>query len=137
MAERIDLNQADRDELASLPEIDDEIAQRIVEYRETVRPFSDVSELSAVDGISEETLQAIGDRLTVSAMVEDPPAEEPEMEPEDESTPEEEGVPETEPDNPPVDADKKNGPVWAVFLSIEPVTCSDSWDHHLRQEAPR
>ncbi|KPK03153.1 MAG: hypothetical protein AMJ56_19825, partial [Anaerolineae bacterium SG8_19] len=57
MAERIDLNQADRDELASLPEIDDEIAQRIVEYRETVRPFSDVSELSAVEGISEETLQ--------------------------------------------------------------------------------
>jgi hypothetical protein len=111
MAERIDLNHADSDELASLPEIDEEVAQRIVEYRETVRPFSDVSELSAVEGISEETLQAVGDRLTVSAMVEDPPAEEPETEPEDESTPEEEGVPETEPDNPPVDADKKNGPV--------------------------
>jgi hypothetical protein len=105
MAERIDLNQADRDELASLPESDDEIAQRIVEYRETVRPFSDVSELSSVDGISEETLQAIGDRLTVSSMVEDPPVEEPETEPEDES------VPEPESETPPVDADKQNGRV--------------------------
>lgn len=105
MAERIDLNHADSDELASLPEIDEEIAQRIVEYRETVRPFSDVSELSAVEGISEETLQAIGDRLTVSVMVEDPPAEESETEPEDES------VPEPESETPPVEADKQNGRV--------------------------
>lgn len=112
MAERIDLNHADRDELASLPGIGEVIAQRIVEYRETVRPFSEVSDLSAVEGVSEKMLEAVGDRLTVSDTAEDSPAEESETEPEDESAPVEEGVPEPEgAESPPVEADKQNGRV--------------------------
>jgi competence ComEA-like helix-hairpin-helix protein len=123
MAERIDLNQADADELASLPGIGEVIAQRIVEYRETVQPFSEVSELSAVEGISDKTLEAVGDRLTVSDMVEDSseevsetvPEEEGALEeegvPEEEGAPAEEGVPETEPESPPAEADKQHGRV--------------------------
>lgn len=129
MAERIDLNQANIDELASLPGIGEVIAQRIVEYRETVQPFSEVSELSAVEGISDKTLEAVGDRLTVSDMAESSPVEESEMETEDENAsdgdsapsisgapdeddaPEEESVPEPESESSPVEADKQNGRV--------------------------
>lgn len=117
MAERIDLNQADTDELASLPGIGEVIAQRIVEYRETVRPFSEVSDLSAVEGVSDKTLEAIGDQLTVSDIVEDSLEEESETEtevesaPDEDGAPEEEGVPEAKPESPPAEADKQNGRV--------------------------
>ena len=48
MTERIDLNQAEQDVLAAIPGIGEKLAQRIIEYRQTVGPFAEVIELAAV-----------------------------------------------------------------------------------------
>ena len=70
MDSKIDLNQADRDTLAGLPGIGEKLAGRMIEYRETVRPFSSVKELTAVSGISEDMMLEIEDQLTVTAVPE-------------------------------------------------------------------
>ncbi len=84
MDNEIDLNQADRDTLAGLPGIGEKLAERIIEYRESAGPFSAVSELTAVSGISESMVQSIEDQLVVTASpeadtvesIEEPPIEE-------------------------------------------------------------
>ena len=68
MAEKFDLNQARYDELASLPEIGEQLARRIVEYREMVWFFSDLSELLTVEGISQDVLALMGDRISITAV---------------------------------------------------------------------
>lgn len=66
MAEKIDLNTADRDTLAQLPGIGTVLAERIIEFRENVHPFEEVIELTAVTGISERMVRELEDRLTVT-----------------------------------------------------------------------
>jgi TolA-binding protein len=63
--EMIDLNQADVETLATLPGIGSALAERIVEYRQTVHPFEEVIELAAVPGISERIVRNFEDRVTV------------------------------------------------------------------------
>jgi len=64
--QKIDLNTATAEELAQLPGIGPKLGWRIVAYRDTVRPFKEPSEITAVPSISENMYQAIADRLTVS-----------------------------------------------------------------------
>lgn len=68
MAEqRINLNTATAEELTELPRIGPALAQRIATYRETVRPFEEPSQITAVSGIGDTTYRALADRLVVAA----------------------------------------------------------------------
>lgn len=70
---KLDINQADLAALAQLEGIGEELASRIVAYRETVHPFSEIIELAAVPGISERMVRALSDQITVTPS---PPPEE-------------------------------------------------------------
>jgi len=65
--EKININTASADDLASLPGIGPSYAQRIVEYREKNGPFHKVEDLLNVRGIGEKTFERIRDRLTLGA----------------------------------------------------------------------
>ena len=72
---KVDLNTATVEELTQLLGIGLKMARRIIEYRETVRPFEELEDLMAVPGIGGETYRRLADRLTVSPAAQ-PPAEE-------------------------------------------------------------
>ena len=63
----VDLNQADVKTLMTLPGIGEKMAERIIHYRETVRPFQSPVEITTVQGISMAMYQELAARLTVSA----------------------------------------------------------------------
>jgi competence protein ComEA len=63
---RIDLNQANRGDLAQLPGIGPALADRIVAHRETNGPFADVEGLREVKGIGPATLDRVRARLQVA-----------------------------------------------------------------------
>ncbi len=62
----VDINNADAASLANLPGIGEVLAVRIIEYRETVHPFEEIMELTAVPGISERMVRQIEDQIMVS-----------------------------------------------------------------------
>jgi competence ComEA-like helix-hairpin-helix protein len=64
---KINLNTADRQTLDDLPGIGPALAERIIEYRETVHPFEEVIELVAVPGVSEKMVREIEHLLEVKA----------------------------------------------------------------------
>jgi len=61
----MDLNSADKEMLACLPGIGVELADRIVEYRQTHGDFDRVEQLTDVYGIGETTLERVRPFLTV------------------------------------------------------------------------
>lgn len=61
----LDLNTATEEELTQLPGIGEELAQRIVVYREENGPFTTVDDLMNVSGIGEGKFEALSDRITV------------------------------------------------------------------------
>lgn len=65
MSDKININLADAATLSTLPGIGPAIAQRIIEYRETVHPFEEVIELAAVPGISEKMVRTFEGSVTV------------------------------------------------------------------------
>jgi competence ComEA-like helix-hairpin-helix protein len=73
--QKVNLNTATVEELTQLLRIGLKIARRIIEYRETVRPFEKPEDLMAVPGIGRETYRRLAGRLTVSPAVQ-PPGEE-------------------------------------------------------------
>ncbi len=80
--EKVDLNQADVDELAALPGIGEKLAARIIEHREGAGRFLSVADLAAVPGISEQMVRQVEDRLVVEPIPEEGmgPEAEPEVE---------------------------------------------------------
>jgi competence protein ComEA len=62
---RVNINTASSAELESLPGIGPVIADRIVEYRINHGPFTDISDLTRVDGISDNLLADIRSLITV------------------------------------------------------------------------
>jgi competence ComEA-like helix-hairpin-helix protein len=72
---KVDLNTATVEELTQLLHIGLKMARRIIEYRETVRPFEKSEDLMAVPGIGRETYRRLADRLTVGPAAQ-PPEEE-------------------------------------------------------------
>jgi len=61
----LDLNAASEEELTTLPGIGEELARRIVEYREAGGPFENVEELTEVPGIGPGKLAALEGLVTV------------------------------------------------------------------------
>jgi len=66
MALVVDLNRATAEELQAISGIGPTLAERIITYRETVHPFEEPVEITAVPGISEKTYRAIADHLTAA-----------------------------------------------------------------------
>ncbi len=62
---RVDLNQAGKEELMTLPGIGEVKAEAILAYREEHGPFSTVEELMQVSGIKENTFAQIKERIKV------------------------------------------------------------------------
>jgi competence ComEA-like helix-hairpin-helix protein len=63
---RINVNAATVEELTQLPGIGPALAERIVTYRDTVAPFEEPAQITAVSGIGERTYRAVSDRLAVA-----------------------------------------------------------------------
>jgi competence protein ComEA len=68
MIDQIHLNTATVEELTQLPGIGPMLAERIITYRDTVHPFQEPVEITAVSGISEKMYRAIADRLKTGAL---------------------------------------------------------------------
>ena len=62
----LNLNTATQEELAQLPGIGEELARRIVEYREANGAFESVEELMEVSGIGEGKFAGLEGRITVN-----------------------------------------------------------------------
>ena len=63
--EPLDLNAADQEALTALPGIGEELAARIVAYREEHGPFEAVEDLTEVPGIGQGRLMALEGLVTV------------------------------------------------------------------------
>ena len=62
----LDLNRAAAEELQTLPGVGEELAARIVKYREENGPFASVEEIMEVPGIGEGKFAALESRITVN-----------------------------------------------------------------------
>jgi competence protein ComEA len=62
---KININTASAALLDTLPGVGPVLAQRIVDYRESVAPFRQISDLTNVEGIGNATLLKIEDLITV------------------------------------------------------------------------
>ena len=63
--ELININTAIAEQLQTLNGIGEQLAQRIVEYRQEHGPFEDIYDLMGVSGIGAKKLEAIADKITV------------------------------------------------------------------------
>lgn len=61
----ININTADAEALQTLPGIGEVLAERIIEYRETNGPFTDIIEITGVSGIGEGIFDNICDYITI------------------------------------------------------------------------
>ncbi|MFN7949712.1 MAG: helix-hairpin-helix domain-containing protein [Blastocatellia bacterium] len=66
----VNVNQAAAAELATLPELNPALAEAIVRYREKNGPFASLDDLAAVEGMSQELLGKIRDKLTTTETTE-------------------------------------------------------------------
>jgi competence ComEA-like helix-hairpin-helix protein len=63
----LNINRAGAAELASLPSLDSKLASNIINYREKNGPFLKVEDLTKVEGLSDEILQKLKNRITVGS----------------------------------------------------------------------
>lgn len=66
---KVNLNIATVAELEALPGIGPTYAQRIIEYRQQKKPFTDIAQIKDVQGIGEALYARINDRLTVGEQI--------------------------------------------------------------------
>lgn len=62
---KVELNQADKETLKSIPGIGEKLAQRIIEYRAQQGDFKDAEELKNVKGVGEAKFEKIRDTVYV------------------------------------------------------------------------
>jgi competence protein ComEA len=68
---RIDLNRADRAELLQLPGVGDNLAQRILDYRQEHGLFRNVNDLTSIKGIGPTTLETLRPWVKIHADAEE------------------------------------------------------------------
>lgn len=64
-ADKVNINTATLDRLCTLDGINNTLAQRIIDYRECFGPFQRLAQLTEVDGIGQNLLDKIIDRITI------------------------------------------------------------------------
>ena len=64
-AKTVGINTATAEELETLPGIGEELARRIVEYREEYGPYGEIKDIMKVSGIGEGKFEEIRERITV------------------------------------------------------------------------
>ncbi len=62
----VNINTATIEELITLDGIGESTAKRIIEFRESKRPFDDVYDLTLIRGIGDKTIEKIKDKVTVA-----------------------------------------------------------------------
>lgn len=62
---RVNINQAGRNELESLPAIGPKTAQKIIDYRNQHGPFRSKEEIKKVFGIGEKTYEKVVDKIEI------------------------------------------------------------------------
>jgi len=67
---RIDWNAATAEELTRIPGIGPVLARRLVSYRDEVGPFVELSQITRVSGIGENTYRSVAEHLSVAALEE-------------------------------------------------------------------
>ena len=65
IAEKININQATVEQLATLSFVSDSLATKIVQYREENGPFQTIEQLKNVSGIGQATYEKIRDFVTL------------------------------------------------------------------------
>jgi len=64
-AEKININKASIEELATLKKIGPKIAERIVQYREEHGDFKKIDDITNVKGVGEKTFEMIKEMISV------------------------------------------------------------------------
>ncbi|MBN2081951.1 helix-hairpin-helix domain-containing protein [bacterium] len=64
---KVNINTAEKEDLLSVPGMDETLAQRIVDYRNQNGQFGEVRDLLKINGIGEETLAEMEPALTIGA----------------------------------------------------------------------
>lgn len=62
---KININKADVRLLKTIPNIDEKMSEKIIEYRETYGNFSKISDIKRVKGIGDKTFAVIKDFICV------------------------------------------------------------------------
>ncbi len=60
-----DINEVTKEQLCEIPGVGDKTAQKILDYRETLTQYYDISELTEIKGIGDKTLQKLKQYLYV------------------------------------------------------------------------
>lgn len=63
--DKVNINAASAEELATLPGIGEKIAEAIITYREDIGPFNSIEEITEVNGIGKVKYNNIKDFITV------------------------------------------------------------------------
>lgn len=62
---KVNINKANQEELAKLPDIGPKIAEEIIKYREKNGPFKNIEDIKKVSGIGDKKFEKLKDLITV------------------------------------------------------------------------
>lgn len=62
---KININEASKDELKTIPGIGDVTAQKIIDYRENNRGFNSIEDIKKIDRIGEKTFEKLKDKIDI------------------------------------------------------------------------